>query len=144
MASFSISRVKISLTSIVLEFDTVLQALEVLYRCLLSYQAAVTNSCQLLPFMPWFPANVEKSSLLIEKQYYIFSECKGDEFSWDCWVLYNPVWGGGLSRFVWFCCKFLKPEFEILKKYKRPGRDVRSVFSNRISNPGRRSDSPPY
>jgi hypothetical protein len=44
-------------------------------------------------------------------------------------------------------------EFEMLKKYKqRPGRDVRSVvvFSysssspSRISNPGRRSDSPPY
>ncbi len=31
-----------------------------------------------------------------------------------------------------------------LKNRKRPGRDVRSVFSpNRISNPGRRSDSPP-
>jgi hypothetical protein len=44
-------------------------------------------------------------------------------------------------------------EFEMLKKVKqRPGRDVRSVvvFSysssspSRISNPGRRSDSPPY
>jgi hypothetical protein len=28
----------------------------------------------------------------------------------------------------WFCCKFLKPEFEIWKKYKRPGRDIRSVL----------------
>ena len=43
-------------------------------------------------------------------------------------------------------------EFEMLKKVKqRPGRDVRSVSSSysssspsRISNPGRRSDSPPY
>jgi hypothetical protein len=44
-------------------------------------------------------------------------------------------------------------EFEMLKKVKqRPGRDVRSVvvfsysssFPSRISNPGRRSDSPPY
>jgi hypothetical protein len=54
--------------------------------------------------MPWFSTNGENP----------FSTKGEAEFRCDFWMLYIPVWDGGLSRFAWFCCKFLELEFEIL------------------------------
>ena len=94
--------------------------------------------------MPRFPASVEKLFSTNGEAVLSFFHLEGHNFAGVLSAVQSGLrWATGTV--VWSYRKLIKLEFEILKKkYKRPGRDVRSVFSNRISNPGRRSDSPPY